>query len=243
MGTFYEHFESENVRLLSRYPDDVKSKVEKSITKQVKENMKKNKTNFLNVADLLDIKEIKKYFDAILINGPRAIGKSYSVKHFLLKRFRDHGERFGWIRNTQEQAVKNLKNDGMFWGDFGYEISISNRAVVSLHDKDKAVNDKNIKDTAGWYIGLSTGKSSKSIDYPGVKWIHFEEYNDGTKNKNQLADFASLASTIFRLRTDGFVIMSSNMISQSNPFFTSIFLVLIFRYISYNYPHLSVKGQ
>ncbi len=141
MGNFYQFYESEKVRLLSRYPDDVKRKVEQSITKQVKENMKKNKSNFLNVADLLDIKEITKYFDALLINGPRAIGKSYSVKHFLLKRFRDHQERFGWIRNTQEQALKNLKNDGMFWSDFGYEISISNRAVVSLKDEDKAVNE------------------------------------------------------------------------------------------------------
>ncbi len=218
MENIYDHFESEKVRIISKVPDTTKKRIEKSITKQVKENMKKNKSNFLNVGDLLDIKDISKYFEVILINGPRAIGKSYSVKQFLMKRYREHKERFVWVRNTETQSLKNLKNDGLFWKEFGYEIFPGNGAVVSLNDDNKSVNNKNVKDITGWYLGLKTSKNNKSIDYKGTRWIHFEEYSDGTKIEDKFDKFTSLVSTVFRLRTDGVVIMSANMISQSEPF-------------------------
>ncbi len=218
MENNYEHFESEKTRILSKVPDDTKRKVEKSITKQIKENMKKNKTNFLDVGDLLNIKEVKKHFQIILINGPRAIGKSYSTKQFLMKRFREDGERFCWLRNTETQAIKNLKNDGLFWKEYGYEIFPGNGSVITLANEDKSVNNKNVKDIVGWYLGLSTSKNNKSIDYVGTKWIHFEEYSDGTNVQEKYDKFTSLVSTIFRLRTDGIIVMSANMISQSEPF-------------------------
>ncbi len=216
MSNVYDEREQELARVLGEVPDDTKRKVEKSINKQIKAHMKTNKKDFLNVEDILEIKELKKYLKFVVFNGPRLIGKSYSTKYFLLKRFREHDEKFVWIRNTDAQAEKNLKNDSMFWKEFGYHIFPGSRAVVSLIDDKKSVNDKNVKKIVGWYIGLSTAKNSKSIDYKGAYWINFEEFNDGSSIKDKWGKFTSLASSIFRLNDKAKVLLSSNMISQSD---------------------------
>ncbi len=219
MTNVYDFYESEKVRVLSQVPDDTKTKVEKSITQQIKKNMKDNKTNFLNVGDLLDIKEVNKYFKIIIINGPRAIGKSYSTKHFLLKRFREHNEKFAWLRNTETQALKNLTNDGLFWAEFGFHISRTGFSVVKMKKTwtSKIINANDIEDVVGYYLGVSTSKNSKSIDYKGVSWINWEEYSDNTNVKEKYEQFTSLVSTIFRLNTNAKIIMSANMLSQADP--------------------------
>lgn len=217
MENIYDHFESERVRVLSQVPDTTKTKVEKSIKKQIKANMKLNKSNFLNVGDLLNIEDVKKYFNIVIINGPRAIGKSYSTKQFLMNQYREHSERFVWLRNKDKQAEKNLSNDMFFWREFGYHIFKGDMAVVSIKNEERAVNAKNVKDVAGWYVGVSTSSNTKSINYDGVRWINWEEYSDNTVVKDKYEKFTSLVSTIFRLRTDGIILMSANMISQSDP--------------------------
>ncbi len=222
MSNVYDERDQEIAMVLSEVPDDTKRKVEKSINKQIKAHMKTNVKDFLNVEDILEIKELKKYLKIVAFNGPRLIGKSYSTKHFLLKRFRDHGEKFVWMRNTDAQAEKNLKNDSMFWKEFGYHIFPGSRAVVSLIDENKAVNNQNVKEIVGWYIGLSTAKNSKSIDYKNAYWINFEEFNDGSTQKDEWGKFTSLASSIFRLNDKAKILLSSNMISQSSSVLASM---------------------
>ncbi len=216
----YDIFLSERARVLEKVKN--KSQIEKIITKKVKENMKANLNNFLNVEDILMIDEIKKYFGIIIFNGPRLIGKSFSTKNFLLKRYREHGEKFIWMRNTEAMALDNLDNDMFFWKDCDYEVASSMGAVVTLSNPDKAVNKKNIDDVVGWYLGLRTGANKKSIDFKKAYWINFEEFSDGSNIPNKYGKFTSLVSTIFRLNSKAKVLMSANMISQRDPILATL---------------------
>ena len=76
----------------------------------------------------------------LVIIGPRENGKSYSVMHFLVKKWKTKGIPFVWIRLSQESLNRMLANDGADFVDADiareFDLKLTTRGDC-LYDGDK----------------------------------------------------------------------------------------------------------
>lgn len=145
--------------------------------------------------------------------GGRGMGKTYGCKEKGIKNFLKKHEQFVYIRrfDTDLQAAK-IRN---FFSDI----------CDSFPGTDfKAMNSlfKINGDIAGWYFPLSTAANLKSIPFPDVTLIIFDEFiiSDGVHHyiPGEVTAFLELYSTISRDR-DVPVVFISNAITVTNPYF------------------------
>lgn len=145
--------------------------------------------------------------------GPRGVGKTYSSKRRVIKNFLNRGEQFIYIRRF-EQEVKQaqLKN---FFDDIGTEF-----AGYDLKCSSKTF--KCGEEAMGWALPLSKAAQIKSVPYPNVSMIIFDEFiiDVGLIRylPNEVQSFLEMYSTIARLR-DVPVLFLSNAITFTNPYF------------------------
>lgn len=151
--------------------------------------------------------------------GDRGGGKSFGTLEFCINRFKKTGEQFIYLRRTERELddakpslFDALKKEGKFPED---ELKAKGDALY--------VNNE----TMGYSIALSTSMKRKSIPYPNVKWIIFEEFMvDGITSRylghgeQECELFENLYETVDRLRDETRVIFISNAFSKVNIYFT-----------------------
>lgn len=146
------------------------------------------------------------------IVGARGVGKTYGAKQWALQRFLKTGEEFIYVRRYQTE----LKNIRTFWDDMrdafpNHELEVTKQKEL-LCDGERA----------GRVIALSTAKVQKSVPYPSVRTIIFDEFILDKGHHHYLPDevtnFLELYSTIARLH-DVRVIALSNALTITNPYF------------------------
>lgn len=145
--------------------------------------------------------------------GPRGVGKTYAAKKRVISRFLKNGEQFVYIRRYEtELPAAEMRN---FFDDIqiefeGHEFKAYN-GLFRIDDK-----------IAGWYIALSTATMLKSIPFPKVSLIIFDEFiiDVGMYRylPNEVKTFLECYSTISRDR-DVPVLFLSNAITITNPYF------------------------
>lgn len=169
--------------------------------------MTKPKSIYYDIAGLLSQQCV---FNFVI--GNRGGGKTFGAKKLCINRFKKDGSQFVWIRRYKTE-IDTLQD---FWADI--------RAHFPNDDLRQEKNRLYINgEVAGYLIGLSTSMQLKSVAYPLVKTVIFDEFiiDKGRLNylKNEVHIFLELFETIARMRDNVTAVFLGNAISIVNPYF------------------------
>lgn len=145
--------------------------------------------------------------------GQRGVGKTYAAKKKAIKNYINKGEQFVYLRryDTEIKASQMEK----FFDDILCEFTDHSFGYVS----GKFYIDEHV---AGYAISLSRAAQYKSVPFPDVTLIIFDEFiiDRGLIRylPNEVITFSEMYSTIARLR-DVIVLFLSNAITFTNPYF------------------------
>lgn len=146
------------------------------------------------------------------IIGSRGIGKSYSMKKYVISRFIKTGEQFIYLRRFKEELTKI----NMFFDD----------VIKEFPDHEFKVEGKEFfidGDLAGYAIPLSRWQKEKSNAYPSVTTIIFDEFirqKDLSRYlPNEVDAFLNFVDTVIRNRDNLRVVCLSNATTITNPYF------------------------
>lgn len=145
--------------------------------------------------------------------GPRGAGKTYAAKKRAIKNFLKNNEQFVYVRRYDtEMPSAEMKN---FFDDVGLEFP--DHCFTSGNGLFRI--DGSI---AGWYVALSKAQMLKSVPFPNVTMIIFDEFiiDVGAYRylPKEVTSFLELYSTVSRDR-DVPVFFLSNAITFTNPYF------------------------
>ena len=163
-----------------------------------------------------------------VIVGNRGGGKSYGAKKRAIDNFIKKGEQFGYIRRYKDDLLEPMKqffkDIESKYPDFEFK-SDSKYFYIRLRPADE--NEKwTEKDIAGYGFMLSTAGNKKSISYPNITTLIFDEFllDDGNQIylKNEPIKLLNLYETVARPGTDHprvVLFMLANALSVTNPYF------------------------
>lgn len=149
------------------------------------------------------------------IIGNRGSGKTYGAKKRAIKQFLDKGYQFVYLRRFQEELDETAET---YFDDILSNNEFKNIKIEYKNGK-YFVNDK----IAGYSMALTKAKSYKSIAFPLVYMIIFDEFliedNGYTRYlKNEVKQFLSFYMSIDRYRGCT-VFFLANSVSMINPYF------------------------
>lgn len=145
--------------------------------------------------------------------GARGCGKTYGAKKTVIRNFLRSGKQFVYLRryDTEMPAAEMIN----FFDDVSVEFP---EAEFKSYNGLFRING----DIAGWYFPLSKATMLKSIPFPNVSVIIFDEFiiEVGIYRylPNEVRTFLECYSTISRDR-DVPVLFLSNAITMTNPYF------------------------
>lgn len=145
------------------------------------------------------------------IVGNRGGGKTYGFKEWAIRSFLKTGKQFVYVRRYK-QELKNIKK---YFDDI--------EEAFPEHDfKADKGTFKIDGEIAGYYIPLSTSKIEKSVAFPKVDKICFDEFilDKGVYHylPDEVTNFLEMYETIARMR-DVTCFFLSNAITITNPYF------------------------
>lgn len=147
-----------------------------------------------------------------MIVGSRGVGKTYGAKKKAVKRFLKSGDEFIYLRRykTELQDIKT------FWTDI-----IINEEFPDLELKTEGLKFKAGDKIIGHALALSTAKIKKSVAYPKVSMIIFDEYiiEKGVYHylPDEVTAFLEFYLTVSRYRPV-IVLFMANSITMNNPY-------------------------
>lgn len=191
---------------------------------------KKDKTDYVKAST---IKQIAGDNDIILILGERSNGKSFAVKELLIKQAYKDGIQFGYLRRYNEDTKDYLvteyfsdvirnKNGHEYikeWTNGEYTTVTAYRKSIYFANYDSD-NDKVIRGSKiGRMFGLSASEHYKSLAFPEIKNIVYEEFvTSSFYLPNEPKLLLNFVSTIFR-HDKGHIFCIGNKVSRINPYF------------------------
>lgn len=163
-----------------------------------------------------------------VILGNRGGGKSFGAKEWAIDNFIKNGEQFGYIRRYKEDLrqpmVQFFKDIEYKYPDYEFKTD-SNYFYIRLkpaNEKEKWVE----KDIAGYGFTLSTANNKKSISYPNITTLIYDEFliDKGSQRylQNEPIALLNLYETIARPGTGHprvVLFMLANSLSITNPYF------------------------
>ena len=172
------------------------------------------KVKWFNPNDLLSYNCL---FNFII--GDRGGGKSFNTLYFCVNRYIKYGEEFIYLRRYEQELddsrptlFDDLKSKGKFPE---HELTAKGNRLYC--------NGK----VMGYALALSTSMKKKSIPFPRVKWIIFEEFMvDGVTSRylghghQEVEIFNNFYETVDRLRDETRVFFIANAFSRVNIYFT-----------------------
>lgn len=161
--------------------------------------------------------------------GNRGGGKSFEATRLSIATFLKKGGTTIWLRRQDTEL------DEMFYQKF-FDDMIKHNKFPDYEFKTKKfktnglgyIKRKNTKDDIYQafiqFMSLSTALKHKSVTFPTVKYIIFDEFIIDKKSnmrylKNEVFVFLELLQSVMRLREDVRVIFIGNSISIYNPYF------------------------
>lgn len=151
--------------------------------------------------------------------GPRGVGKTYSCKRRVIQNWLKKRQQFIYVRRYETEIDKKI---GKFFDDIRDEFRGTDMYVKG---NQFMIDDE----VAGWVIPLSKSAQFKSVPFPYVTMILFDEFIIDTGLirylPREVDSFLELYSTIARLR-DVIVLFLSNAITFTNPYFLYFDLTL-----------------
>lgn len=149
-----------------------------------------------------------------MVIGSRGCGKTYGLKKRAIKQFLDKGYQFVYLRRFQEELDETAES-------YFNDIILNNEfptAKIEYKNGTYFVNDQ----IAGYAMALTKAKSYKSISYPLVYLIIFDEFlveENGFARylKNEVQQFLGLYMSIDRYR-ECVVFFLANSVTMINPY-------------------------
>lgn len=163
-----------------------------------------------------------------VIVGNRGGGKSYGAKKRGIDNFINKGEQFGYIRRYKEDLKKPMEQffKDIAWEYPNHEFKVEgDKFYIRLKPADENVKWTE-KDIAGYGFVLSTANNKKSISYPDITLMVYDEFllDKGNQRylQNEPEQLLNLYETVARPATGHkrvVLFMLANAISITNPFF------------------------
>lgn len=155
--------------------------------------------------------------------GGRGIGKTYGAKKIAIKNYLRHGEQTIYLRRYKSElaAAKTFFDDiaGEF-PDYGFRVQGSELQITREPNVDKPAWE-----TMGYIVALSTSQTRKSVAYPNVTFIIFDEFiiEKGALHYLPSEDvvLTNFYSTVDRGTDKTRMVMLANSVSIMNPYFTA----------------------
>lgn len=181
--------------------------------------MKKEESIYWDISEPLS-------FDALFnfIIGNRGGGKSYGCKYYAVKQWEKKGDEFVYIRRTKtelKQTAKTFFNDLPIFPEHNKRYINGEFQICEWNwEKNKAISSWQ---TVGYALALSESGNVKSMSFPKVKTIIFDEFIlTPTGHNRYLTDevrlFLELYETISRMR-DCKCFFLANSLTVYNPYF------------------------
>jgi hypothetical protein len=154
------------------------------------------------------------------ILGARGLGKTYGAKRKAIRDYINKGDQFIYLRryNTELKSVKTT-----FIADISHEFP---QLVFRLQGEELQVRPTGSEkpwDTMCYFVALSKTQQKKSVSYPRVKTIIFDEFiiDRGVIHymANEVKAFNDFYSTVDRYKDKTRVLFLANSVSIMNPYF------------------------
>lgn len=153
-----------------------------------------------------------------MVMGARGLGKTYGAKKIVIRNAIRKGEQFIYLRRYKSE----LKGRNSFFADIAHEFPGYSFRVNGNDAQLQLEGDKEWQ-TIGYFVPLSTSQANKSIAYPLVTTIIFDEFVIERGNlrylPNEVKTLLDFYSTVDRYDDRVRVLMLSNAISIMNPYF------------------------
>lgn len=146
--------------------------------------------------------------------GSRGCGKTYGLKKRAVKLFLEKGHQFVYLRRYQEELDETAES---YFNDIILNEEFPN-VVIEYRGGCYYINDK----LAGYALALTKAKNIKSVSFPLVYLIIFDEFlieENGYARylKNEVKQFLSFYMSIDRYR-GCIVFFLANSVSMINPY-------------------------
>ena len=178
------------------------------------------KTGFYSLKDLL-----KTNPDIAMCIGMRSNGKTYACLEYCLKEFKKTKKEFVYIRRWAED-IKTANCQQLFtpFEDCIHKIFGEDYEVTYWQKKFFLKNtDTGEKEIIGHVMALSESHHQKSVAYPNVGTIVFDEFIQTSGERmlpNELQRYENTLSTIIRFRQDVKVFLMANTVSKFALYFS-----------------------
>lgn len=182
------------------------------------------------------------YLNFIL--GGRGIGKTFSVKKYLLSKAYFENKQFIYLRRTQTELME-IDKDSFFTPELleqvfdNYEMleieTVKNSTKITFNCLENGetkthtifISSKKItidNRIMCYFKSLSTWVKLKGSEYPDVWYIMFDEVLIDTASRNtylpnEVNAFIQLISSVFRHRSNRKIFLLSNATNYNNPYF------------------------
>lgn len=164
-----------------------------------------------------------------IILGNRGGGKSFGAKQWAIDNFIKKHEQFGYIRRYKEDLTKPMKqfftDISIYYPDYEFKVDGD-----KFYIRVKASNEKvkwSDKDIAGYGFVLSTANNKKSVSYPNITTLIYDEFLLDNRSfqryiPEEVICLLNLYETVARPGTQHprcILFMLANAISITNPYF------------------------
>lgn len=153
--------------------------------------------------------------------GARGLGKTYGAKKLVIKAYLRDRQEFIYVRRYKTE----LANRQTFFDDIAHEFpDIGLRVEGHLAQMCWNPNDAKPKwETMGYFMALSNSQSRKSVAFPAVTMILFDEFIIEKGALHYLPKeedvFMNFFATVDRWQDKTRVIFMANAVSIMNPYF------------------------
>lgn len=159
----------------------------------------------------------------MFVVGARGLGKTYGAKKFVIKDALRNGNQFIYLRRYKTE----LLGRGTFFADIAHEFPTHDLRVNGSMAEAAPITTRTEKkrkwEVIGYFASLSTAQTQKSVAYPKVKTILYDEFIIEKGALHYLAREAKILndffSTVDRYKDKTRVIFMANAISIDNPYF------------------------
>lgn len=161
----------------------------------------------------------------MFVIGGRGLGKTYGAKKKAIRNALTKGEQFIYLRRFKSELVarntffSDLQANGEFL-DWDFRINGNAAEASGAEFRDDKKREWRV---IGYFISLSTAQTQKSIAYPDVTLIMFDEFIIEKGATHYLPDeakaFLQFYSTVDRWQDKTRVLFMANSVSIQNPYF------------------------
>ena len=164
-----------------------------------------------------------------IIIGARGLGKTFAAKRHVLRDCIKNGWEFIYLRRTAEELKQGAKETFMadvqpFFKDYEFRVNGMKLEMCRAGTGD----DKGAWTVAGYFAALSQAGGKKSVPYPKVRWIVYDEvFPDNMQFlRNEVTMFEEFYNTVDRWTDRTRVLFLSNAVMQANPYFSAFHIDL-----------------